>query len=369
MQSHKQKSQSQQNGEVEVVAGSAGAAVTQSNGPEQVPQVAADLSTAQQAQDSTKQEAEAVNAEQKPVANFETFLEQLAHGMAYDADLDENEVKFLEVNGYRPGAVIRGKREFVMRSFIPLQAGKPPVVAFRGTVPTKVPTLIADLDPGSIGDYQFKANIEEIKAVMTAASAHGALVATGHSLGGALAQIAAATFPELVGSIVTFQAPGVSNSTVAKVEEYNEANPEKAISSSHHRVEGDLVPLGGQALTPGEVHNHTMQGGNPLSKHLAYPLAQESRAAGEAALPYQGDQANISHSGDVSTEVANADKTQLVEWARKGVGVLVYTGMEVGNATVEAGKTVIGLLTSTGRFIGRLFSGGDQEKEDEQQSN
>lgn len=363
MQTQQQQSQSRREDEIEVVAGTPQAAViAQDAGPQAIPPVTADLTTAQETQEVKAEEAEVAKTD-KPVANFEVFVEQLAHGMAYDLDLDEQKLHFLEVNGYRPGALIRGKREFVMRSFIPIEAGKPPIVAFRGTVPTKINTLIADLDPSSIGMYQFKANIDAIRGVMEASAAHGKLVCTGHSLGGALAQIAAGTFPGLCGSIITFQAPGVSNEMVSKVEQYNEENPEAAITSSHHRVEGDLVPLGGQALTPGTVHNHEMKEGNPLSRHLAYPLAQEEVAKGETALPYTGDQAEITATGDISTEVANADKTQIVEWARKGLGVLVYSGMEIGNATVEAGKKVIGFLTKSGRFIKRCFTSHDQDEQ------
>jgi Protein of unknown function (DUF2974) len=268
----------------------------------------------------------APKAEDQPLANVDAMIEQLAHGMVAK-ELDATDEKFLHVNGYKAMPIIRGAREFVMRTFLPIQAGKPPIVAFRGTVPTKAQTVIADLDPSGIGMYQFNPNRALIDGQMLAASAHGQIISSGHSLGGALAQIAAATFPDRVGRIVTFQAPGVSKETAKKLEEYNHENPDQAIESSHHRVKGDLVPMGGEALTPGVIHNHEMTGGsrlsrNPLSKHVSMPLAQEEIAEGHD-VPIHGDHGSVG-TGDVSTEKDNADKSQVIEHVRTGLGHLVY---------------------------------------------
>jgi alpha/beta hydrolase fold len=264
--------------------------------------------------------------EQRPLANTEAVIEQLSHGMVAK-DLDDADLRFLEVNGYDALPIMRGVHEFVMRTFVPTQAGKPPIVAFRGTVPTKVQTIIADLDPSGIGMYQFNPNRAMIDAQMLAASRHGPIISSGHSLGGALAQIAAAAFPDRVGRIVTFQAPGVSNETARQIVDYNAANPDNAIESSHHRVKGDLVPMGGDALTPGVIHNHEMTDGNlfqrnPLSKHTAMPLAQEEIAAGND-VPIHGDR-QFAATGDVSTEEDNANKNPLIENIRTGIGHVVF---------------------------------------------
>ena len=261
-----------------------------------------------------------------PLANNEAMIEQLAHGMVAK-ELDDNDRAFLAANGYDALPIIRGAHEFVMRTFVPTEAGKPPIVAFRGTVPSKVQTLIADLDPSGIGVYQFNPNRALIQAQMQAAATHGKVVSSGHSLGGALAQIAAATFPDLVERIVTFQAPGVSKETAQALEKYNAEHPDDAIESSHHRVKGDLVPMGGEALTPGVIHNHEMKGGNafqrnPLAKHTALPLAQEQIAQGHD-VPIHGDR-DMVYTGDVSTEKDNAEKSQIIEHARAGLGHLVF---------------------------------------------
>ncbi|HZJ62995.1 MAG TPA: alpha/beta fold hydrolase, partial [Kofleriaceae bacterium] len=269
---------------------------------------------------------EAPKTEDQPLTNTDAVVEQLAHGMI-DKELDARDEHFLQVNGYQALPIIRGVHEFVMRTFLPTQSGKPPIVAFRGTRPSKIQTVIADLDPTGIGMYQFNPNRALIQAQMQAAATHGKVVSSGHSLGGALAQIAAATFPDLVARIVTFQAPGVSKETAQALEKYNAEHPDDAIESSHHRVKGDLVPMGGEALTPGVIHNHEMKGGNafqrnPLAKHTALPLAQEEIAQGHD-VPIHGDR-DMVYTGDVSTEKDNAEKSQIIEHARAGLGHLVF---------------------------------------------
>jgi hypothetical protein len=268
--------------------------------------------------------------EDQPLANVDAMndamIEQLAHGMVAK-ELDATDETFLQVNGYKAMPIIRGVHELVMRTFMPTQAGKPPIVAFRGTVPTKIQTVIADLDPSGIGMYQFNPNRALIDGQMAIAATAGSIVSSGHSLGGALAQIAGAAFPDRVGRIVTFQAPGVAKETAKKLEEYNAEHPDAAIESSHHRVKGDLVPMGGEALTPGVIHNHEMTGGsrlsrNPLSKHVSMPLAQEELAEGHD-VPIHGDHGSVA-TGDVTTEQDNADKSQIIEHVRTGLGHLVY---------------------------------------------
>jgi hypothetical protein len=270
--------------------------------------------------------AAAAKTGEPPLANTDAVFEQLAHGMVAK-ELDDNDQKFLAANGYSAQPIIRGVHEFVMRTFLPTQAGKPPVVAFRGTVPSKVQTVIADLDPSGIGMYQFNPNRALIDGQMLAAATHGPIVSSGHSLGGALAQIAAATFPDRVGRIVTFQAPGVSKELAKKLETYNAEHPDHAIESSHHRVKGDLVPLGGEALTPGVIHNHEMTGGsrlsrNPLAKHTSMPLAEEEIAEGHD-VPIHTDHGSV-ETGDVTTEQDNASKSQVIEKVRTGLGHLIY---------------------------------------------
>ena len=273
-------------------------------------------------------EVEAPAQGDQPLANVDAMIEQLSHGMVAK-ELDDKDQKFLKANGYEAQPIMRGVHDFVMRTFLPIAgSGRPPLVAFRGTVPSKPQTIIADLDPTGIGMYQFTPNRNMIDQQMMMAATHGAIISTGHSLGGALAQIAAATFPDRVGRIVTFQAPGVSKEMAKKLVEYNEAHPDSQIESTHHRVKGDLVPMGGEALTPGVVVNHEMTGGsalsrNPLSKHVSMPLAEEQIAQGHD-VPIHDEAHGSKETGVSSTEQENADKSQTIEKIRRGLGKLVY---------------------------------------------
>ncbi|HEX8114278.1 MAG TPA: Rossmann-like fold-containing protein, partial [Kofleriaceae bacterium] len=261
------------------------------------------------------------------LASNDAVVEQLAHGMV-DRDLTPADEAFLQANGYRTEPPIRGEHQFVMRVFYPTEEGKPPIVAFRGTVPSKPATIIADLDPRGIGTWQFNANRSAIEHAVNKASEYGPVVFAGHSLGGALAQTAASHFPAQADRIVTFQAPGVSRGTVRAVEDFNAAHPDNPILSTHHRVTGDLVPRGGRALTPGTVYDHEMFGGsrlsrNPLSKHTSLPLAQEEIAAGHQ-VPISRDGQQFRSTGDHSTAEDNAGKNQVIENVRTGLGGVIY---------------------------------------------
>jgi hypothetical protein len=261
------------------------------------------------------------------LANNDAVIEQLAHGMV-DRDLTADDQAFLQANGYHAEPPIRGEHQFVMRVFTPTEEGKPPIVAFRGTVPSKPATILADLDPRGIGMWQFNANRPAIEHAVEEASKYGPVVFAGHSLGGALAQTAASRFPGQADRIVTFQAPGVSRGTVKAVEDFNAAHPDNPILSDHHRVTGDLVPKGGRALTPGTVFDHELTGGsrlsrNPLAKHISMPLAQEEVEAGHQ-VPISRDGQQFHFTGEHSTADDNAHKNQTIENIRTGLGGVVY---------------------------------------------
>ncbi|MBK7535683.1 MAG: hypothetical protein IPI49_10025 [Myxococcales bacterium] len=264
----------------------------------------------------------------RPLTNREAVTEQLAHGMVA-RDLTEADIDFLRLNGYEAGPIIRGQREFVMRVFTSTNPDQPTLVSFRGTVPSKVQTLIADLDPTGIGNYQWNPNRDLIEATMRRAAANGKVAVSGHSLGGALAQITASRLPDIVQSVTTFQAPGVSQETAQRLRDYNTANPDQAIESTHHRVLGDAVPRGGETLTDGTLHNYTMTGGNwrsnnLLSRHLASPLSQLERADGNR-LPTQSDNPDIGfvYEGQQDTSTDNVPGGP-IETARRLLGTGVF---------------------------------------------
>jgi pimeloyl-ACP methyl ester carboxylesterase len=184
----------------------------------------------------------------------DAFIEQVAHNMTYKDALDASDQTLLRRYGYTAGGPFNGQHDFQMWTFVPAdpeQHPVPPIVSFRGT--SSLDDVLSDIEPEGIGMDQFEANRGLIEARLTAALRFGRAIVTGHSLGGALAQIAAVHFAPAVSRIVTFQAPGIDRDLVRRLETFNEQAGENAIVSSHYRMEGDPVPQGGEAFTPGVV--------------------------------------------------------------------------------------------------------------------
>ena len=96
---------------------------------------------------------------------------------------------------------------------------------------------------------------------------------TGHSLGGALAQMAAARFPDLVAKVVTFQSPGIPREMAQRVDQANAESKSQGkgetVHSHHYQVNGDLVGKSGEALTSGEVSQISRPTGY-LVRHTGY---------------------------------------------------------------------------------------------------
>lgn len=209
----------------------------------------------------------------------DAFLEQLAVQYVYlndtaaslnsstnDGRRGSNPKSILSTFGYRAGPPIAGKWGFQMRVFLPLdpKSGKPPVVAFRGTegiafsMKSKpegtLDSIIGDFAPAGVGYNQYKQNHAMIVKNVQAAATFGKVIMVGHSLGGALAQIAATEFRASTSQVLTFQSAAISQQDVDKMKAYNKANPGAAVSARHYRIDGDVVPNAGQAMLPGEIN-------------------------------------------------------------------------------------------------------------------
>lgn len=230
------------------------------------------------------------------IPNYHIILEQLAHRHAYESpDLSEaddypgvkdkgvEQAAALKKIGFRKGkSVASSTTGFQVTCFIPFvqSNGKPippaelglpdgtklrPVLAFRGT--DGGPDISDDLNSKGIGNYQMSMHEEEVRALMADAGAAGFGLPdlTGHSLGGALAQRAAARCPGLFNDIVTFQAPGIGDEA-AKVDA-------KKHSSTHYMASGDLVSRAGGQHTDGDVVRMQAWGSNGPLNHCWYPLA------------------------------------------------------------------------------------------------
>ncbi|MGL4377439.1 MAG: lipase family protein, partial [Microcoleaceae cyanobacterium] len=72
---------------------------------------------------------------------------------------------------------------------------------------------------------------------------------TGHSLGGALAQLAAAEFTPIIGDTVTFNSPGISQAIVDTFKQKGGTTK----NVTHFVVNGDIVSLAGETFLPGKM--------------------------------------------------------------------------------------------------------------------
>ncbi|MGY2896278.1 alpha/beta fold hydrolase [Deinococcus sp. UYEF24] len=211
----------------------------------------------------------------------DAFLENVAVGMAYSNDSgaqlnDKSRPdpirggspgKLLSAFGYKAEEPLSGTWGLQLRVFRPdphKAKGQPVIVAFRGTEGVAfnpgtnkegtTDTLIGDFASHEPGVNQFAANRAWIDAVVKRAAAHGQKITfVGHSLGGALAQEAAARYPQLTAGVVTFQSANIPQADVNRVNTYNKAHPEARVSARHYRVEGDTVPTSGSASLPGQI--------------------------------------------------------------------------------------------------------------------
>ncbi|GAB4199014.1 MAG: hypothetical protein Fur006_49350 [Coleofasciculaceae cyanobacterium] len=170
---------------------------------------------------------------------------------------------------------------------------KPPVFVIRGT--GDILDAFDDTNPASIGYGQFANNQSGISSwlenVKTRTGYEPDVI--GHSLGGALAQLVTANFTDKVGQTITFNAPGVSYSTVQTFQA-NGGKPEKDVT--HYIVSGDVVSMAGWSYLPGTVNfvdyldTNIVDAINPFSEHLiganstkepGYSLIDENRSDGE----------------------------------------------------------------------------------------
>lgn len=144
---------------------------------------------------------------------------------------------------------------------------KPPVLVFRSA--DSLIDDVANADRRGVGFNQFEANKEGLGNWLTQISQDTAKNprrlppdVLGHSLGGALTQLAATEFTSTIGDIVTFNSPGVSQSTVNTFKQKGGAGK----NVTHYIVSGDFISLGGEAFLPGKVVLQTYT--NPIINPL-----------------------------------------------------------------------------------------------------
>jgi pimeloyl-ACP methyl ester carboxylesterase len=269
--------------------------------------------------------------------DLDVVVEQMAQRVVYHTSIDAAQKTFLTGQGYSIGAAISGKHGLVMRVFTSTRPDQPSVVAFRGTVPSDIDTLLSDSNPKGIGTDQFGTNRALIEQTVRAAAEAGRVIVSGHSLGGALAQIVAGAFPSLVARVVTFHTPGIEKSGAAAVQSYNKTHAGQAILSDHYQIQGDLVPEVGEALTEGTIHQYKMENAkltDLLAIHSLYILADLAAGKGRT-LPAQDSGRKVVFVKDLPS---SSKKSTALEKLREIAGTVV---VGTADAVNETGKVIV----------------------------
>lgn len=302
------------------------------------------------------------------------YIAKLSYKDTAEIQSNPEIVQFLANFGYSAAAaqVIKGSNGFAML-YIPgsEDGGNPPIIAFRGTEPTELADLLADIDLSYIGEPQFTNNKEMIESTMEMAG--GSVVLLGHSLGGALAQKASLEFTSLTKEVVTFQAPALG-----LAEQSNSEEREDLPISTHHLAEHDLVDRAGFYRTPGDIFIHDSSLG-PLSAHTD-PLFGTSQFAEERealGIPTNKDEKGNEIDGILGHEIRQQDPEKnhiekhddypgfrglsglSLEVIRSAFGLVKTGGEVIGGAGKLLGKG----LKAIGDGLGGLFGGGKEDED------
>jgi hypothetical protein len=202
--------------------------------------------------------------------------EFIAHNFGYKDTLGSAEGALLRQWGYQPQWASRindAATGFFVGLLMPDSdhSDLTPILVFRGTEGgSDFGDIIADLHPIAVGYNQFHDNRAFVQQLI--AEAGGAVNVTGHSLGGALAQHAAATFTGSVRQVFTYQAPAIQASAARDF-----AQQEQRPEVRHHIAAGDVVDNAGDAHLDGDFFRHDV-GGGPAA-HVRYVFSTPEFAA------------------------------------------------------------------------------------------
>lgn len=248
------------------------------------------------------------------------------------------------------------------------ESGVGSVVGFRGTEPFAGHQFSAGNPLGAfddvaadlgrdIGGEQYRQNQERINALI--AGGTGPITLTGHSLGGALAQHAAAGTSEAgVANVVGFQAPGIDRSSA---QAFDQANADGHIDVRFHEHDNDVVHRAGQQKLGGT--HYTWHDTNDPGIGGAHGSNFMYNGIGG-----NGQQVTNVGAGSSATETAHDPITNRLGWegGREligGVGNIAASpfqgafalGQGLTGAAVNAGE---GIWDSGSSLVGGIAQGG-----------
>jgi serralysin len=216
--------------------------------------------------------------------NYEILAKGIYSYFAKDDILQQVAISAFKDRGYIIDRVFQDPTtSLAALGFRSQDGSKPPVLVFQGT--NDLDDLIADFDAKGIGFEQFFGNKQTIQDWLGSIASNTELNpqglkpdVTGQSLGGALTQWTASELPQLIGSAVSFESPGIASNAIDKFTA-NGGDPKQV---THYITDGDVVSLSGAAFLPGRVVVSTfkapIEGQNGFNinfsrKHLAGVLA------------------------------------------------------------------------------------------------
>lgn len=273
-----------------------------------------------------RKEAEPESGVADQIATQDIQYEFIAHHLAYQDEIPGDTHEIIRGWGYVPQWASRvndASTGLFVGLLLPDEQHQHlrPILAFRGTAGYR--DILADADPRGIGYDQFDTNQAIIGQLI--AEAGGAVDVTGHSLGGALAQRAGVAFPDSIGRIVTFQAPGIGLEEAMAFDAQ-----EGGAQVTHHMAYGDIVDTAGEQHLDGDFFMHS-PGHGPLSHSSFLLTVPELKARREAlgltdakleslGIAVEENYKAIEHHDDYPFWIKNA----IDESARSGLGSVLY---------------------------------------------